>query len=171
MPPKKPRKKSPCSFQDCPEPAEFRSNPPLCFEHAYYDDDEEGDFVVDPTFVDDALDAVLENPRVKSVFNRAGAVFEKFAQVLDRVSQQQSAPPPGKGPRPQSPPPRKPPPKENPREVLGFGPNQLLTEQIVKDRKKALASIVHPDKPGGSVEAMARINAAADALLASLPKS
>jgi hypothetical protein len=53
------------------------------------------------------------------------------------------------------------------RKVMGFAQGQKLTEDIVKDRKKALARKHHPDH-GGSLDKMQRINAAADVLLGSL---
>ena len=60
-----------------------------------------------------------------------------------------------------------PPVQEDPRVILGFGPEQKLTIQIVKDRKRKLAEMYHPDK-GGSPEAMQRVNVAADVLIAAL---
>ncbi|HZJ67682.1 MAG TPA: J domain-containing protein [Kofleriaceae bacterium] len=52
------------------------------------------------------------------------------------------------------------------RTLLGFSPTQALTEQAISERRKALARVYHPDKPGGSTEKMQRINAAADLLIA-----
>jgi hypothetical protein len=79
--------------------------------------------------------------------------------------------------RPQKPPPRSPPPQQPPqaapaiaaaRKVLGFGPREPLTRPIVKARQRELARTHHPDA-GGSNEAMAKVNRAADDLLAQLP--
>jgi hypothetical protein len=53
------------------------------------------------------------------------------------------------------------------RSVMGFTDKETLTVEQVKDRKRVLAKRHHPDR-GGSVEMMARINDAADVLLASL---
>lgn len=53
------------------------------------------------------------------------------------------------------------------RRVLGFADNQSLTESMVKERRRMLAKKHHPDR-GGSVAMMARVNDAADVLLASL---
>jgi hypothetical protein len=56
----------------------------------------------------------------------------------------------------------------NPRVVLGFEPGEQLTEARVKARKRELAALFHPDKQGGSMSAMKRVNEAADTLLKSL---
>jgi len=83
---------------------------------------------------------------------------------------------PGAGRATQQPPP----PPEDPRvaelaavriaarQVLGFAPSDVLTEDIIKDRRRRLAKKYHPDLAGGSVEKMARVNDAADVLLAAL---
>jgi len=59
------------------------------------------------------------------------------------------------------------PDRDDPRTIMCFGINEELTAEKIKERKRELAKIVHIDK-GGNDEAMARINAAADALLAKL---
>lgn len=53
------------------------------------------------------------------------------------------------------------------RRVMGFPPTGRLTEQTIKERKRTLAMKHHPDR-GGSVQAMAAINDAADVLLEEL---
>jgi hypothetical protein len=53
------------------------------------------------------------------------------------------------------------------RRVLGFSDAERLTVATVKDRRRMLAKKHHPDY-GGSAAMMARINDAADVLLASL---
>lgn len=53
------------------------------------------------------------------------------------------------------------------RSVLGFGPNEPLTEEAIKDRRRTLAKRNHPDA-GGSAKQMAIINDAADVLIESL---
>lgn len=53
------------------------------------------------------------------------------------------------------------------RRVLGFQAGDRLTVEAVKERKRALAKRHHPDR-GGSVQAMAAINDAADVLLEEL---
>lgn len=78
-----------------------------------------------------------------------------------------STPPPEPG-RAQSPP--RPPPevaKENPRDILGFGPEVKLTRAMVKERQRALAKLWHSDK-GGSDKAMKRLNGAVQELLKGL---
>ena len=56
----------------------------------------------------------------------------------------------------------------DPRQILCFPPDIPLSRDQVKERRKQLAALVHPDKPLGSEAAMKRINLAADALLAKL---
>jgi hypothetical protein len=75
-------------------------------------------------------------------------------------------PTPAFPPAPQPAPP--PTPEGDPRIVLGFEPGDKLSKEIIKERKKALAALFHPDRPGGSTLAMKRVNEAADKLLCSL---
>jgi len=49
--------------------------------------------------------------------------------------------------------------------VMGFAESEPITADQVKDRRKELARRYHPDRPGGSVDKMQQINAAADVLL------
>ena len=51
---------------------------------------------------------------------------------------------------------------------MHFSATEPLTEAIIKDRRKHLARIAHPDTAGGSNDAMARINRATEILIASL---
>ena len=51
--------------------------------------------------------------------------------------------------------------------MLHFGPSEPITEDQIKKRKRALAALCHPDQ-GGSVEAMTKINQAADILIKSI---
>lgn len=53
------------------------------------------------------------------------------------------------------------------REVLDFSPNDesQITRDVIESRHRRLATIRHPDKPGGSHEAMAELNAARDQAL------
>lgn len=167
-----------CTFivkgKPCSQPG--TGNPPLCDEHApdeefEYDDDFDGT----GDFVGDAIYEFSENPRIRGVLDKAASVFDKLAQVIDRASTRQNA-------RPQSPPGSPPPPPRQKRPVsqetitpsaartiLGFAQTQPLTVESVKERKRALASMFHPDK-GGSVEAMQRVNAAADVLFDALKR-
>lgn len=50
--------------------------------------------------------------------------------------------------------------------TMGFPDSQQITADDVRERRKELAKKLHPDRPGGSVEKMAAVNAAADELLA-----
>jgi hypothetical protein len=52
-------------------------------------------------------------------------------------------------------------------QVLGFAPDEALTEEVVRRRRQKLARKHHPDA-GGSASAMAEVNAAADVLLAAI---
>ncbi len=56
--------------------------------------------------------------------------------------------------------------------TLGFDSRSMssLTEAMISDRRKQLARIYHPDRPGGSTSQMQKINAAADLLIAQLGK-
>jgi len=55
------------------------------------------------------------------------------------------------------------------RKILGFAEGLVLTRKLVKARQRELAKCCHPDRRGGSTEAMAKVNQAADDLLAMLP--
>lgn len=57
------------------------------------------------------------------------------------------------------------------RKVLGFAPNETITLEMIKKKRHALARKYHPDRPGGSVEKMKTINAAADVLEASVAQA
>lgn len=52
--------------------------------------------------------------------------------------------------------------------VLGFGPRELITREILKTRFRALAKKHHPDR-GGSLERMKEISAANDVLEKAIP--
>ena len=52
----------------------------------------------------------------------------------------------------------------DPRVIFGFPADIKLTKAMVKERKRVLAGLWHPDR-GGSTESMQRLNAAAAALL------
>jgi hypothetical protein len=94
-----------------------------------------------------------------------------FGEFLAGAANQQNA---GRMPPPREyrDPPRTPPPPpqtaENPRVVLGFEPGEQLTAPRVKGRQRDLALLFHPDKQGGSVAAMKRVNEAATELLKTL---
>lgn len=69
--------------------------------------------------------------------------------------------------RPPPPPRARKPSGPDPRVVLGFAAGQRLTADIVKKRHRDLARKHHPDR-GGSVAKMQEINAAVDAIMATL---
>lgn len=98
----------------------------------------------------------------QAVTNRVARLIDRVGGVVDNVANGQ--------PRPQQAPPQAPrrPPGLDPRIVLGFGTDELLTAEKIHARRKELAKIFHPDKQGGNTDAMRRVNAAADALLARL---
>ena len=84
---------------------------------------------------------------------------------LPRPRPQSSSP---SQPPPAPPPPQAPDPEQIARNFMGFGTNEPLTKQMVNDRRRALASALHPDRRGGDTSAMQRINESADLLLSML---
>lgn len=122
-------------------------SPPLCHLH---DEDEIDDVQFGPDTLKSFMDSVKE-------------AIGQFGQILGQVQGQPPLSP--RAPRAPSQPQQ--PRQEDPRVILGFPPDAKLTPEIVKQRRKDLANLFHPDH-GGSVEAMRRVNMAADALLASL---
>ena len=150
--------------------------PPLCRSHARY----RAEVIAALEAEEDApanplIDAVLDHPRIQPLFDKAGSLIDRFASILAAAPFAASAaqpppqPPPRHARRPAPPPP---PPREDPRQVLLFDPDEVLTEQLIRERRKRLAAVIHPDGRGGAGDkAMARINAAADALFQALKKS
>lgn len=53
------------------------------------------------------------------------------------------------------------------RKILGFGPSEVITKEILKVRQRTLAMRHHPDR-GGSVARMQQINSAVDVLAATM---
>ncbi len=106
---------------------------------------------------DRAVGRIMATPKVQELGAKAGGLMD-----LVRGFVQQATVMPGVSPG--APPPRQA-PSEDPRVVMGFGPNEALTVEKVKSRKKALAQVLHSDKAGGSPEGMMRLNQAADRLL------
>lgn len=134
-------------------------NPALCGAHE--------------TAEDDPVANILNNPAVQNTLNKFQSILDSAAGVIDRArafvpptNHAQEAPrrPTNDPPRPQRPPR---PTNEDPRNVLGFGPHVKLTVEVIKERRKELAKLFHPDH-SGSPEAMRKVNAAADALLGKL---
>ena len=60
------------------------------------------------------------------------------------------------------------PPGESWREVLGFRPDTRVTVSDLDARYRKLAAERHPDKPGGSAEAMSKLNVARDRALSEI---
>jgi len=153
-------------------------NPPLCEKHLeeiLAEDD------------DDMLGELLDHPTVRGAFDRVTSrvvrSLDQIAPFIDRLTQgrpqsraqsRPTAPRPRPGPRPRPEAPRTPPrastPRpEDPRTILGFAPGARLDAAMIKNRRRELAQIFHPDH-GGSPEAMKRVNLAVEALLAGLKK-
>jgi curved DNA-binding protein CbpA len=51
------------------------------------------------------------------------------------------------------------------RDILGIEDDEHLTAQLIKQRHRALSQVFHPDKAGGSVTRMQKVNAAKDDLM------
>lgn len=123
---------------------------------------------------DDPLQAVLD--RLLDT-KQARAAFERFQNLIDRAGNAidpqvvRSVRPPLPRPRSRPQPPPAPVPRIDPhveaRTLLHFGPTDKITKKLITERRRALASLCHPDR-GGSTDAMQRINQAADLLLTKL---
>lgn len=149
-------------------------NPPLCSAHMDALD-------LEPAFDEDdplnmVMGRVIEHPGVQQVLNSFQGYLDTIAWNLDRASRVVPPPPrqaPKNGqhtpPRRPAPPPPAPKPQNglSERIILGFGPHVVLTAALVKERRRELAKLYHPDR-GGSHEALARVNDAADRLLKNL---
>lgn len=109
------------------------------------------------------IDTLLENPNVQRGVQKVNSLLDKFSNLIDRAA---------KGDIPFfSKPPQKPKvaPTAAARALLHFGPTEPLTEALIKERRRALARLAHPDL-AGSAEEMTRINKATQILLESLVK-
>lgn len=104
---------------------------------------------------DRAVGKIMANPKVQELGAKAHGILD----LVQGFVQQAGVPGPAAAPPPRQA------PVEDPRIVMGFGPNEELTVDKVKARKKALAQILHSDKAGGSPEGMMRLNQAADRLI------
>lgn len=146
-------------------------NPPLCKAHAEEIAGEEMDVF------SDAMDRLMDNPDVKYIFGQAGGLIDRIGSFLSFLPEQRGQPSetsePGHARRPpeqeSGPRQRRQPIQQRPtstaRVVLGFSAAEALTRDKIKARQKALAQALHPDRQGGSNEAMARVNQAADLLI------
>lgn len=111
---------------------------------------------------DRAVGRIMATPKVQELGAKAGGLMDLvrgFVQQAGGMPGMSGAAPPG------APPPPRQAPQDDPRIVMGFGPDEALTVEKVKSRKKALAQVLHSDKAGGSPEGMMRLNRAAEALL------
>lgn len=129
-----------------------RGNPALCGD-CFVDDLRAGANSVFDRFLDRALDrgAQALDKGVDRVVGRIDAYAQRFiaAQTTPGTGAPGASQP--KGP--------------SPREIMHFGPDEPLTAQKIKDRKRQLAKICHPDTGTADPAGMAQINEAADALL------
>lgn len=132
----------------------------------------------EPDLLDEVVNRLMDHPNTQDVLDKTTSFFDGFGILIDRAARRavsgQATVSPARYRRlveelaaarsrvDKAPPPVK---KEDPRQVLGFGPAEKLSRKVIKDRQRALARIFHPDTGSGSVEAMQRLNAAADALL------
>lgn len=113
--------------------------------------------------VEDAVEALVQSEEGRELLDVVDVQLKKFAGVVkDAIVS-------GVNKRVEQPPPAQPKRKAGmtsaeARALLHFGPKDPLTEAVIRKRKQGLARLVHPDV-GGSTEAAARINAAADVLL------
>lgn len=144
-------------------------DPPLCRAHAIA-----MDYELD---LDDPVGSLIDQAD-RFLSGQKDTLVHSFAQALGQILRPPSAPIPSATPgaragsRSTPPPPKPPPPpapavKEDPRDVLGFSKDAKLTRALVKERQRALAALLHPDK-GGSVKAMQRLNEAVKELVATL---
>ena len=126
-------------------------DPPLCDDHIDEAEEAEEDKYAE------IIDSVLEHPQSKNILSKLDAVLSKANDFVEKLKH-------GEIPsiKPQAP--KVVTKKRNPRDVLHFGPKEVLTREKITARRKALARLAHPDL-GGSNEAMAEINNAAEALL------
>lgn len=123
-----------------------------------HDYDEEEDWEDEDYDAADLAAELLEHPRVRKTFSLLTETLDKFGQLIDRVAK---TVPPTTSKIPVQPTKK----LLNPFLVMGFNPNQPLTEKMIRERKRKLAGIYHTDREGGDPEAMRMVNAAADMLL------
>ena len=108
-------------------------------------------------------------PRIRKSEQDARREFATLhARAQAAARQQQQRRPRQAPPRPPPPQPRRNDPALRAREILGFQPGDRLDKDTVKKRQRALASVYHPDLPGGSTEQMKKVNEAVGVLLANL---
>jgi len=159
MPPRRKR----CSTPGCTRVG--KGDPPLCercWQEELYEEEEE----IEENGGEDLLSRILSHPSIQGLFNRGvdmvSGKFDQLSHKLDTYAAMYAASQTAKAQQSQ---PRT--PEEDPRIVLGFKPDEPLTEEIVKKRQRELSKIFHSDR-GGSDQTMARVNAAVDELLKKL---
>ncbi len=157
-------------------PRDGTSNPPLCAAHRTLLE-EEGRHGQSRTALGDVVERFVSGKKVspQTLVNgiaELGALFGLRRQSPDR--------PPG--PHQWMPPPPPDPARERvtaedarrlaevmrARNILGFAPSDVLTEEAIKKQHRALAKRFHPDRAGGSLAKMQTVNAAVDVLVAEL---
>lgn len=120
-----------------------------------------------------ALGALLTHPSIGDIVGRVNGLLDKATGFVQDVKDGKWQPPLGAPPNPGPNQSRQPPPKTSSdafnnqmaREIMGFKADEKLDATKIKDRKRNLAKIYHPDIPGNDPTMMRRINAAADVLL------
>lgn len=144
-----------CEYPGCTKRG--RGDPPVCLEH-----EEEIAAMEEEYPGNELLNEFMDNPRVREIFEKGSSVLDSIKDLVEKVKV-------GQMPHQNQPPPQRPRPNDKALErqarmILHFDPNEQLTVDKIKQRRKDLAAMAHPDK-GGSTEAMQRINASADLLL------
>lgn len=131
-------------------------NPVLCEDHEN----------VDIEYMDEVVNSVMNHPQSKEVAKKLDDIFIKAQEFLAKL--QRGEIPIGPAAQPKVIQPKL--VRRDPREVLHFGPKEILTEQKIMNRVKQLAKFAHPDAEGGSHERMIEINGAAEILKKALNK-
>lgn len=143
-------------------------DPALCKKHEKFRDTVEEELRVEGGGVTaEFVGAVFDVPVVKRLLEKLGGLVDKAGVVveaadinalMERLSKRaQVADPPDWVPTNNK--------VNDAKAILGFTLNQTLTVELIKQRKRDLAAIYHPDKGSGNAEKMQIINAAADVLL------
>jgi hypothetical protein len=115
--------------------------------------------------VDVVIEGVLDHPQVRKLADRAVGLLDQLGSLIEQVKrgelprrpQATSGPAPARDPVALA------------RQIFHFAPTEALTEDKIRERKHALARLVHPDA-GGSLAEMQRINLAADVLMKTVRK-
>jgi hypothetical protein len=133
------------------------------------------DSIIEEVFRTGGVSAATLQQMARDAMNTVAQALGGFGGVAypQMPRYQNGVPRPGQAP-PRPPPRRAPPPpdpdevaRQRARQVLGFTPREPLTEEVIKARRRDLALRHHPDR-GGSVDAMSKVNDAADTLLAAV---